>query len=59
MMSPEEPLRRYTVRQGDWLMQISRDQYGSEVHVEAILEANRDQLENPDRLVPGQVLVLP
>ncbi|MCP5058334.1 MAG: LysM peptidoglycan-binding domain-containing protein [bacterium] len=55
----EDRPRQYTVREGDWLTQISRDQYGSPAHTAAILEANRDQIVDPDRLIPGQILTLP
>lgn len=55
----EDRRRRYTVREGDWIVQISRDQYGSASHAAAILDANRDQIPDPDHLVPGQELVLP
>lgn len=51
--------RRYTVRPGDWLVQIARDQYGSAAQAGAILEANRDRIADPDHLVPGQELILP
>jgi len=59
VVSAEDRPRHYTVREGDWLTQISRDQYGSPDHTQAILEANRDQIIDPDRLIPGQVLTLP
>ncbi len=54
-----ESPRHYTVREGDWLVQIARDHYGSAADAERILEANRDRIDDPDRLVPGQRLLLP
>ncbi len=51
--------RTYTVRRGDTLIGIARSQYGNPSKVHAIFEANRQQLESPDRVAPGMVLVLP
>ena len=40
-------------------MQIAREQYGDAAYADAILEANRDRIDDPDHLVPGQELILP
>ncbi|MDB6163560.1 MAG: LysM peptidoglycan-binding protein [Xanthomonadaceae bacterium] len=49
----------YTVKHGDTLSQISQHHYGRASHWHAIFDANRDQLDDPDRIRPGQVLRLP
>lgn len=51
--------RTYTVARGDTLSQIAKDQYGKASKWHAIFEANRDQIEDPDRIFPGQVLKIP
>ena len=49
----------YTVESGDTLSHISKQFYGKASQWSAIFEANRDQLEDPDRIFPGQVWKIP
>lgn len=49
----------YTVQSGDTLWKISEQVYGNGSKYMKIFEANTDQLENPDRIFPGQKLVIP
>jgi nucleoid-associated protein YgaU len=49
----------YTVRAGDTLSHIAQQHYGKASRWHAIFEANRDQLDDPDLIRPGQVLKLP
>ena len=49
----------YTVASGDTLSHIARQFYGKASRWQAIFDANRDQLDNPDRIRPGQVLKIP
>jgi nucleoid-associated protein YgaU len=49
----------YTVQKGDTLSAIAQKHYGKASHWHAIFEANRDQLDDPDLIRPGQVLKLP
>jgi nucleoid-associated protein YgaU len=49
----------YTVRNGDTLSAIAQQHYGKASRWHAIFEANRDQLDDPDLIRPGQVLKLP
>lgn len=49
----------YTVQKGDTLSHISKQFYGKASQWNAIFEANRDQLDDPDRIKPGQVLKIP
>jgi len=49
----------YTVRSGDSLSRISMELFGTEAHWQAIYEANKDQLKNPNDLQIGQKLIIP
>jgi nucleoid-associated protein YgaU len=49
----------YTVQKGDTLSHIAKAHYGRASKWQAIFEANRDQLDDPDRIQPGQVLKIP
>ena len=51
--------QHYTVEKGDTLSHIARQFYGKASRWHAIFDANRDQLDDPDRIRPGQVLVIP
>jgi hypothetical protein len=54
---PDEDL--YTVQPGDTLIGISIKVYGDRRYWRAIFEANRDVLNDPGRILPGQVLRIP
>lgn len=47
------------IRRGDTLWQISRRVYGAGVRYTTIYLANEDKINNPDRILPGQVFGLP
>ena len=49
----------YTVQQGDTLSANAQRHYGKASRWHAIFEANRDQIDDPDLIHPGQVLRLP
>lgn len=51
--------RKYTVQAGDTLSKIAKDFYGNANEYNRIFEANRDKLESPDKIRPGQELVIP
>ena len=55
----EEAGRTYTVQSGDTLWKIATEMYGSGGKYMKIFEANTNILENPDRIKPGQVLLIP
>lgn len=50
---------RYTVRKGDTLSAIAKREYGDASEWRRIYEANRDQIDNPDLIHPGQELRIP
>lgn len=49
----------YTVEKGDNLSSISKRFYGKSSYWKQIFEANRDTIENPDLIYPGQTIKLP
>jgi nucleoid-associated protein YgaU len=49
----------YTVKPGDTLSQIAKDKLGNANAAMDIFNANKDQLTNPDKIKPGQVLKIP
>ena len=51
--------RTYTVKSGDTLSRIAKDHLGDANSYMKIFEANRDQLSDPDKIKPGQVLKIP
>jgi len=58
--APAAPAEQaYTVQDGDSLWAIAERQYGDGSQYTRIFEANRDQLDNPDVIQPGQVLRIP
>ncbi len=51
--------RTYTVKPGDTLSRIAKEHYGNPNQYMKIFEANRDKLSDPNKIQPGQVLVIP
>ena len=51
--------QHYTVQKGDTLSHIAKEHYGRASKWKAIFDANRDQLDDPDRIQPGQILQIP
>jgi nucleoid-associated protein YgaU len=62
--APSAPSREggaetYTVKKGDSLSKIAKRVYGDAQQWRRIHEANRDIIDDPDLIHPGQVLKLP
>lgn len=55
----DESAATYTVRSGDTLSAIAKREYGDAGEWRRIFEANRDQIDNPDLIQPGQELKIP
>jgi nucleoid-associated protein YgaU len=53
------PTKSYTVQKGDTLSKIAKQFYGEPNEYRRIFDANRDQLKDPDKIQPGQVLRIP
>jgi nucleoid-associated protein YgaU len=51
--------RTYTVKPGDTLSKIAKEMLGNANAYHDIFNANRDQLSDPDKIKPGQVLKIP
>ena len=51
--------RTYTVQSGDTLSKIAKAHLGDANAYMKIFEANKDQLTDPDKIKPGQVLKIP
>ena len=52
-------VHNYTVKAGDTLSKIAKEHLGDANAYMQIFEANRDQLNDPDKIKPGQVLKIP
>jgi nucleoid-associated protein YgaU len=51
--------KTYTVKAGDTLGKIAKEHLGNANAYMKIFELNKDQLSDPDKIKPGQVLRLP
>ena len=51
--------KTYTVKAGDTLSKIAREHLGDANAYMKIFNANKDQLTDPDKIKPGQVLKIP
>jgi LysM repeat protein len=57
--APAAAPQTYTVKPGDTLSKIAKEHLGNANAYMEIFNANRDQLSDPDKIKPGQVLKLP
>ena len=57
--APAAAAKTYTVKAGDTLSKIAKDHLGNANAYMKIFEINKDQLADPDKIKPGQVLHLP
>jgi nucleoid-associated protein YgaU len=55
----ESAARTYTVVAGDSLSRIAQRELGDASKWRVIYDANRNEIDDPDRIFPGQVLKLP
>ena len=56
---PPKAEQIYTVADGDNLSKIAKKFYGDSKQWRRIFEANKDKIENPDLIYPGQELKIP
>ncbi|NOT25416.1 MAG: LysM peptidoglycan-binding domain-containing protein [Acidobacteria bacterium] len=57
--APMPSAKTYTVKAGDTLSAIAKEHLGNAASYMKIFELNKDQLTDPDKIKPGQVLRLP
>jgi nucleoid-associated protein YgaU len=57
--APEAATRTYTVKKGDTLWEIADAMYGSGLQWPRIYNANKDTIDDPNRIKAGQVLRIP
>jgi len=59
-IDPNAPkVETYTVKAGDTLSKIAKERLGDANAYMKIFNANKDQLTDPDKIKPGQVLKIP
>lgn len=60
MLTVAEPkLRHYTIQSGDSLSKIAGEVYGDVHKWNALFEANREVIKDPDLIYPGQIILIP
>ena len=57
--APVSSMKTYTVKKGDTLSAIAKEYLGDAKEYMKIFNANKDQLTDPDKIQPGQVLKIP
>ena len=57
--APAAGPKTYTVKAGDTLSKIAKEHLGNANAYMKIFDANKDQLSDPDKIKPGQVLRIP
>ena len=58
--APSNPYAQYyVVKKGDSLSKIAEEVYGDKMLYPKIFEANRDTLSDPNKIKPGQKLLIP
>ena len=59
LQNPYQGFAVYTVKQGDTLSSIAQEFYGDPQRFRTIFHANRNILDDPDEVFPGQELRIP
>lgn len=54
-----EPIEYYIIKSGDTLSKIAQHYYGNSSAYPKIFEANREVIEDPDKIFPGQKIRIP
>jgi LysM repeat protein len=57
--APPAAAKTYTVKAGDTLSQIAKEHLGNANAYMKIFDLNKDQLSDPNKIKPGQVLKMP
>lgn len=56
---PPPPVQYYVIKSGDTLYGIAKAFYGNGMKYPDIFEANREVIEDPDKIYPGQKIRIP
>jgi len=56
---PEPSVEYYTIVSGDSLSKIAKTYYGNAMDYTKLFEANKEVIEDPDRIYPGQKIRIP
>ncbi|MDH3894515.1 MAG: peptidoglycan-binding protein LysM [Chromatiales bacterium] len=56
---PEVKVEYYEIQRGDTLSGIAKKYYGDPMQYKALFEANREVIEDPDKIYPGQKIRIP
>ena len=59
LVDPYHGFTVYTVKSGDTLSSIAQEFYGDQARFRTIFQANRNVLDDPDEIFPGQELRIP
>ena len=56
---PPPPVQYYVIQSGDTLYGIAKEFYGNGMKYPDIFEANREVIQDPDKIYPGQKIRIP
>ena len=57
--APAPSRKYYEVQEGDSLSRIAKEHYGDASKWKMIYEANQKEIQDPDKIFPGQMIELP
>lgn len=58
-VKPIAQARSYTIKSGDSLSKIAKQFYGDASAWNKIYKANQDLIKDPDKIFPGQKIIIP
>jgi nucleoid-associated protein YgaU len=58
-VQPTPQNREYVIKSGDSLSKIAKQFYGDAGAWKKIFDANKDKIQNPDLIFPGQHIIIP
>ncbi len=58
-VKPSAQIRNYTIKSGDSLSKIAKQYYGDASAWNKIYQANQGVITDPDKIYPGQKIIIP
>ena len=58
-IKPTTKIRSYTIKSGDSLSKLAKQFYGDASAWDKIYEANQGLIRDPDKIYPGQQIIIP